>query len=253
MKNILKSLILVCALLAVVTAPASAQTALTATKLNSAVYSGTQWLTLASGTGYAPGDLALIDKEIVEFEPVAVIPPATSGVTRVYVRRGANSTVAVAHASGTGVLFGPPAAFITVGVNLPLAGSCTNGQGTFLYSPVVDTRTGRQYLCSTVTGTVIPGFGNTAVAAGVNTAVASPAGLATPTGPLFHITGTNAITGFTIPVGFDPGAGGGFCVIPDGAFSTTNANNIAIASTGVVSKTLCWTYDPNTAKFYPSY
>jgi hypothetical protein len=80
--------------------------------------------------------------------------------------------------------------------------------------------------------------------------VASAAGLVTPSGPLFHITGTAAITGFNIPVGF---TGGSFTVIPDGAFTTTTANNIAIASTAVVSKPLTFTFDAGTAKFYPSY
>ena len=35
--------------------------------------------------------------------------------------------------------------------------------------------------------------------------------------------------------------------------ATTNAGNIALASTAVVGKQLCWTYDPTTVKWYPSY
>ena len=117
---------------------------------------------------------------------------------------------------------------------------------------------GNEYLCSSVTSTVVSGFQNSTFYApvGPTTAVASAAGLITPSGPLFHVTGTAAITGFNIPVGFNvtAGANPAFCIIPDGAFTTTNANNIAIASTGVVSKTLCYSYDPNAAKpFFPSY
>jgi len=163
--------------------------------------------------------------------------------------RGYNGTVATGHVSGAMVLIGPPEAFVTT----DLSGSCTNGTGSFRFTPVVNIRNGNQWLCSTVTGKVIPGFGNIADPSQVSTAVASAAGLVTPSGPLFHITGALAITGFNIPVGFDPKVGGMICAIPDAAFTTTAANNIALASTGVISKTLCWTYDGNTAKFYPSY
>jgi hypothetical protein len=75
------------------------------------------------------------------------------------------------------------------------------------------------------------------------------AGATSVSGPLFHITGTNAITSFTLPVGFK----GGFCVIPDGAFTTVAGNNIAEATTADANQTLCFTYDENTADLYPSY
>jgi hypothetical protein len=127
-------------------------------------------------------------------------------------------------------------------------GGCT-AVNTFV-TPWVNTTSGNEWLCSTVTNSWVPGFGNDAALDVPTAAVASAAGLITPSGPLFHVTGTAAITGFNIPVGF---AFGSFCVIPDGIFTTTNANNIAIASTAVVSKVDCWQYDPATAKFYPSY
>lgn len=111
-------------------------------------------------------------------------------------------------------------------------------------------QTGTEWLCSSITSQWVPGWGNTTVPPQPTAAVASAAGLVTPSGPLFHITGALAITGFNIPVGFYTGS---FTVIPDGAFTTTTANNIAIASTGVVSKALTFTYDLKTAKFYPSY
>jgi len=128
------------------------------------------------------------------------------------------------------------------------SGSCT-ASATFV-TPWVNVKTGNQWICSTVTTSWVPGWGNSAALDAPTAAVASAAGLITPSGPLFHITGALAITGFNIPVGF---AFGSFCVIPDGTFTTTTANNVALASTAVVSKQICWTYDTNTAKFYPSY
>jgi hypothetical protein len=114
----------------------------------------------------------------------------------------------------------------------------------------VDIRTSAQYLCSSVTGTWVAGWQNDLLSNAPTAAVASAAGFITPSGPLFHVTGTAAITGFNIPVGF---AYGSFTVIPDGAFTTTSANNIALGSTAVTSKALTFTYDPATGKFYPGY
>jgi hypothetical protein len=67
---------------------------------------------------------------------------------------------------------------------------------------------------------------------------------------MFHVTGTAAVTGFTIPVGF---MGGSFTIIPDGAFTWTTAGNIGLAGTAVVSRTLTFTWEVNAGKFYPSY
>jgi hypothetical protein len=52
----------------------------------------------------------------------------------VVVQRGGNGTRASGHVSGAGVLYGPAIAFVTKDPQ----GSCTNGQGLFLYSPVVN-------------------------------------------------------------------------------------------------------------------
>jgi hypothetical protein len=222
---------------------ASAQTALTQTTLSAAVNSSTTRITVASATGItANSTLLYVDNEALFVNSVAG--------TTIGVQRGASGTKAFAHISGAGVLAGPPNAF----VSFDPSGACTNGAGLFLYSPVVNVNTGNQWLCSTVLGKIVPGWGNTADLPQVTTAVASAVGLVTPSGPLFHLTGTNGITGFNIPVGFDPKGSGGFCIIPDGILLTTTANNIALATTTVVSKTLCYTYDPNAAKpFFPSY
>lgn len=114
--------------------------------------------------------------------------------------------------------------------------------------PWVNTVTGEQWLQG-VGNIWVPGWNNPQLP-GVTAAVASAAGLILPSGPLFHVTGALAVTGFTIPVGF---AGGKFTIIPDGTFTWTTANNIGLAGTAVVSKALTFIYDSNAAKFYPDY
>jgi len=216
------------------------QATLTQTTLSAKVDNQTTTIPLTSATGVvATSTVLFVDSELMY---VNAINSTTAKVTRGY-----GGSVAKAHRSGSMVLLGPPNYFF---VNTP-SGACTSTNLAVL--PAVNTQTGLQWDCSTVTSQWGPGFGNRTAFPQVSTAVASTAGKITPSGQLFHITGTAAITGFNIPVGFDPNAGQTICAIPDGAFTTTNANNIAIASTGVVGKTLCWTYDPNSAKFYPSY
>lgn len=246
------SLALVC-----LAASAFGQTALNQTRLSAALSTSYgQNLVVASATGInAPNGttqtLLLIDTE-------AMFVTAVNGTT-ITVTRGYNSTAARPHISGARVLVGPVQAFITYDPS----GACTNGQGVFLYSPVINVRTGNQWLCSSVTGEVTPGFGNGLVArADVTTAVASVAGATLPSGPLFHVTGTNAITawGSSTTAGA-VGMGGGssdaqgepFCVIPDAIFTTTATNNIALASTAVVNKLLCFTWDGTNKKYVPSY
>lgn len=224
--------------------PAFAQTALTATTLSAAVDSQTRTIPLASVSGIVAGYIAVIDNEGFS---IASVNSGSSTVT--VAPRGYFGTKAFAHLSGAMFLTGPAQAF----PSFDPSGSCTNGSGLFAYSPVVNLTTGNQWLCSSVEGKVVPGFGNTVASPSVTTAVASAAGKITPSGPLFHITGTSAITGFNIPVGLDPTEGATICAVPDGLWTTTNANNFAIASTAVVSKVMCWAYDPHTAKFYPYY
>lgn len=242
MKTTLKTLSLIL-LVVLLGAFASAQTSLTQTTLSSALTSSATIVRVASATGITAGTTLLyVDKE-------AMFVNSISG-TVVGVTRGSAGTKAFAHVSGAMVLSGPPPAF----VSYEPSGACTNGQGLFLYSPVINVVTGNQWLCSTVLGKIVPGWGNIDASPGVTTAVASAAGLVTPSGPLFHITGALAITGFNIPVGLDPKSGQNLCVIPDGTYTTTAANNIALASTAVVSKTMCFQYDGNAAKpFFPSY
>ena len=117
---------------------------------------------------------------------------------------------------------------------------------------VINVTTGSQWIYSTVTNSWVPGYVNgTGAPLSPTAAVASPAGQITPTGPLFHVTGTNAITGIVLPLGF---IGGTITMIPDGVFSWTTANNIIVASgTIVVGIPITFTYDFNTGKFYPDF
>ena len=124
----------------------------------------------------------------------------------------------------------------------------TGQSNNTVITPWVNVNTGEQWLLD-VNNIWQPGWNNPIQPSGPTTAVASAAGLVTPSGRLFHITGALAITGFNIPVGF---AGGSFTVIPDGTFTWTAANNIALLGTAVVNKTITFTYDTNSALFYPS-
>lgn len=232
------------------------QTALTQTRLSAAVTSArTTTIVVASATGITAPSTA---QTLLFVDSEAMFVNAVNGTT-LTVQRGASGTAATPHIVNARVLAGPPSAFVA----FDPSGSCTNGQGLFLYSPVVNTKDGLQWLCSTVTGEVTPGFGNgTPNSADVTTAVASVAGATKPSGPLFHVTGTNAITawGSSTTVGAVGMAGGTsdsqgepFCVIPDALFTTTATNNIALATTAVVNKILCYTWDGTNKKYVPNY
>ncbi len=116
---------------------------------------------------------------------------------------------------------------------------------------IVNVTNGNQWLYSTVSASWVPGFNNTVAPIAPTAAVASAAGANVPTGPMFHVTGTNAVTSWTLPNGFTSGS---ITVIPDAAFTWTNAGNIGGAGgTAVAGKTLVFTYDWIAAKWYPSY
>jgi hypothetical protein len=137
----------------------------------------------------------------------------------------------------------------------PLNGACTAAATPT--TPYVNVLTGAQWLCSTVTGTWVPGWQNplNPSYAEATASVASVAGATLPSGPLFTITGTNAVTGWTIPVGFNATASGGGCfavIGGSGPATWTSAGNIAVAGTFTANKlfTFCW--NAATSKFQPS-
>ncbi len=235
------------ALLAVAAVFGQANT-LTQTTTASAMTVNSRTVSLTSATGITAGNvtsgtvgtqLYVVDVGQEKGETMNVI--SISGTTAT-VARYAGQTVA--HASGAMVLAGAPNLFY----KYDPTGSCT--RGSTQVTPWVNTLTGAQWLCSTITGTWGPGFQNSHGAPQVGTLVASVAGATAINAPLQHINGTNAITSFTMGIGYN---GGTFCIIPDAAYTTTATNNIAVASTGVLNKTQCWTYDATNAKFTASY
>lgn len=108
--------------------------------------------------------------------------------------------------------------------------------------------TGERRVC--IAGLIEPsGFGADAV----GTAIASATTIA-PVAKITHVTGTTNVVTITPPAAYTTaGYGGCLVLIPDGLWSTTNAGNIAIATTGVVSKQLNVCYDATAAKWDPSY
>jgi hypothetical protein len=116
-------------------------------------------------------------------------------------------------------------------------------------TPYVNVVTGEQWLYSSLSGGWVAGWNNPAPK-GVTAAVASVAGATLPSGPLFHMTGTNAVTAFTIPVGF---AGGSFTVIADAAWTWTLTNNIGCAGTAVAHEAVTFFYDSATGLFHASH
>lgn len=252
---------------------AAAQTALTQTSLAAAQTAGTAGsasgitgsfqttVSVSSATGIQtavngqPITILYIDQE------AEAVMSLVTGQTTVYnVLRGQFGTKASPHASGAMVLLqviSPQFGGFSGSGGLQLSDPPVNGNCTAAntaVTPWVNMTTSAQWLCSTVTSTWVPGWNNPlAESSSVPTAaVASAAGQITPSGPLFHVTGALAVTGFLIPVGFNKGC---FTVINDGAWTWTAANNIAIASAAgqVVSMTNQFCYDSNSAKFYPAH
>lgn len=255
----MKKLSLSLAILFAFALSAFGQTALVQTRLSVAV--STSFITtinVASATGITAGQSMLYVEDGTGGPGEAMFVNAVSGtvigVTRGYAHTGGN-----AHISGALVFIGPPNAFqVYDPAGLAPGASCANTA----YTPWINTQTGNQWICSTITNAWVPGFFNIDSAAGVTTAVASVAGATNPSGPLFHVTGTNAITawGSSTTVGLFGGGGSAtdtvgssFCVIPDAIFTTTATNNIALASTAVVNKILCFTFDQTNKKYVPTY
>jgi hypothetical protein len=273
----LRQFALVAALILACAGLSHAQTALTQTTLSQAVngpsaYNGNtpttdQCMTLASVTGISapilpgtPVSVIYVDREAFGVFTVNTTSKVVCGF------RGYLSTQAAPHASGAMVLVAPQyQTNLGVGANIvpnglfsqdpPMNGACTaSGTPT---TPWVNVLTAAQWLCSPTSSTWVPGFNNPlnpAYMGDMGTSAAAT-GAQTIAGPFFRLSGTNAITSFTIPVGMNATAVGtaSFCVNPTGAFTTTATNNIAFASTAVVGKTLCFTWNAGTSKFSASY
>lgn len=229
------------------TTPLAAQTALSATTLAAAVTDTSgQTVSLTSATGVtAPGTGATLVYLLVDREIMAV-RAITS--TLASVQRGQNGTRATTHISGAYVTVVPPRAV----VNYVPSGQCT--RANLAYVPVVVGGT----VAQGVNGDTYDCLGLTTVGQWVQTnangtptigaTVASPAGVITMSGTYVKVSGTNAITGITLPAGAQ--AGFVFTVEPTGIFTWTTATNIILAGTAVVGKTIYFVW--NGAKWVPS-
>lgn len=247
-----------------------AQTALTATTTNATMNSTQNFVVLSSTTGIADKSQLYIQDIGQKLGELVTVRGACSSTQCTIVRNGSNATAGgnlarttqTGHISGAMVLISPlfannttfgqwAQAYSPLGAAPIVNGTaaCSNS----LYTPWLNAATGDQWFCSTQTNTWVPGWGTSTDSSAqviTGTATASVAGATAIAAPLVHISGTNAITSFTMSVGWN---GEGFCVIPDGAFTTTATNNILKASTAVANRPLCFTWDAKNAGFVPSY
>lgn len=227
-------------------------TELTQTTLAGAITAGQTQLPVASTTGMsAPTNnfaqyLYVIDPDTTKGELMAIVSVPSS--TQVVVSR--LDQFKTAHATGSLVLIG------TVDQSIQQAFQEYDPSGAVAaaavqISPWVNAVNGNQWVRGT-TGTWVPGWNNPSSISGATATVASAAGTIIPSGRLFHVTGTEAITGFVNAsmIGF---TGGSFTIIPDAIFTWTTADNIGLAGTAVVGRALTFTWDSTAAKWWPSY
>jgi hypothetical protein len=253
-----------------------AQTALTMTTLASSVngpalYAGTSptidnCMTLASVTGISaptlpgtPVSVFYVGREAFGVLTVNTTSKITCGL------RGYLGTQASPHPNGDMVLVAPvyntanggnpmPNGFFNQ--DPPLGGACTAANTPA--TPWVNVLTGAQWLCSSLTGTWVPGFQNPwAIDSSAQTAsVVSGAGANLPTGPLFVVSGSAAIVNWTQPVGCNATAVGGcsFTVISaaGSTWTWTAAGNIMTAGTGTAGHTFTFTWSSSLSKWVPS-
>lgn len=220
-------------------------TALTTTTISSAMTNTQNTVVLASGTGVTiPGAANQINTVLFIDRELMRVTGLVSGTTY-NVQRGIG-TRQTAHLSAAKVWLGAPIGnFSGADYFAENSGSCTATASITL--PQIYVKSSHKYDCLggqwvLTSGMDYPVVGST---------VASPAGLLTATGNIFVVSGTNAITGINVPNGFADGMS--LYLVPSGAFTTTTATNIALASTGVVNKTLIMTWNSVTGKWTPSY
>lgn len=218
------------------------QNVMTQTSTSAAMTASQNTVVVASATNIAVNttNLYIVDpgQTVGELVRVNSISGTTIGVTRGVAGKNGG------HTSGAMVLVGSNQWFNSVDP----AGNCVTAS-TYV-RPWVNVANGAQWLCSTVTLSWVPGWNNTLAPAGATATVASAAGTITPSGPLFSVSGTAAITGFVVPVGFKSGS---FSIIPTGNFTWTTAGNIGLAGTAVTGRVLTFTWDASSSKFLPSY
>jgi len=239
-------------------ASAFGQAAFTTTTLSSAVGPTTNNVVVASATGVtAPGlptsaggigspsgnavTVLYVDREEMRVNGV-------SGTT-INVERGYEGTRQTPHFSGAKVWVGPgTASYFT---KVPPYGSCVAANLTVL--PRIDTATGNIWTCAgqSATTQVWQTLGDFTGQLGIGAVIASATTIA-PIAAIHHVSGTTDVVTITVPAACQP-LSCTIVLIPDAIWHTTNAGNIAIASTAVVSKALTLIYDPVAVKWLPSY
>lgn len=254
---------------------AHAQTALVQTTLASTVngpafYNGNsstfdQTVTLASVTGISAPSLpgTPVSVIFVGGEAMGVFAVNTTAKT-VNVFRGYLGTKPSPHVSGDMVLVAPayntanggnPVPSGLFQQDPPINGACTaSGTPT---TPWVNVLNANQWLCSSITGTWVPGFYNAGPEIVSQTAtVPAATGTITPSGPLFVVSGAGAISGFVVPVGCNATAVGQcqFTIIAaaGSTWTWTAAGNIMTAGTGTAGHMFTFIWSASLSKFVPS-
>ncbi len=245
MKNITR--IALAALILSVSAFAQVNT-IVRTTLSAAVTASATTIRVASATGINGGSVsqagsALYITDIGQTAGELVQVISVSGTT-LTVRRAAKVS---AHVNGALVLVATNANWFN---SVDPQGSCITASAyTDIWLNVVS---GDKWKCSSQTLSWVPFWGNHQNDAQLltATATASVAGATAIIGPLVEISGTEAITSFTMSNGWN---GEGFCVLPTAAFTTVAGNNIAEATTADANQTLCFVWNARAAAFAASY
>lgn len=184
--------------------------------------------------------------------------PTTSAITNTQFGNGAlnNSLGAFVDTTSAGVIN------FKVGTTALLAGSFgATGKFTF-FVPVAGTASANFPVGVTVTSPAAGdlwndangvlnfkgNFGITGYTAKAVGGSVSSAATITPTGPIFHITGTTTVNTINLPY---TGFTGSIQIIPDAATPFGSSGNIATATVCVTGKTMTMTYDGS--KWFPSY
>lgn len=179
--------------------------------------------------------------------------PLTTGVTGILPTANGGTGI-TSLGPGVATFLGTPSS-----ANLKAAVTDETGSGSLVFAtnptlvtPILGTPASGDltYCTGSPTFTNVKYSGLVAVTSAAPT-IASATTIA-PTKPITFISGTTAIVTITAPSPISDG-GGSIVLIPTGVFTWTNAGNIAIAGTAVVSKALTLVYDVTTAKWYPSY
>jgi|HubBroStandDraft_4_1064222.scaffolds.fasta_scaffold19526_3 hypothetical protein len=269
MNKIKLALLTLAALFIPLSAQAQTGQALTSTTLSGIIAGGQNCFTVASATGitgFGPGinnpvggtaqgsgnstDI-YVDRELMQVYTVN----ATSNY--ICALRGQGGSQASPHASGTVVWIGPPGAFF----NYDPEGYCGGAIAGYTggpsnppqYTPWINQHTSAQWICSTVTKTWVPGFGNPGISGtlpGLTTAVVSATTIA-PSGPFFTVTGATAIATITPPAGIQNGQS--ITILFASTDTWTAAGNIAVAGTNTTAgTTVTFTWNSSTSKWSPS-